>query len=326
MDKELYDKISLLAEYDFKWGGAQRMLSAISKRMNKAVYVLTDRKNPEIIWDVVPIPEIPPTEIVFSPVVDKYQLRIIEGKKHIKFCHSGTSLENFSNNQVAKTLPWLTHRERVYQFWRNKGFNIDLIHNGYIPYDKTQIENTPVKKDQGVFISRIHPSKCPELAIKAFQNSKVPLYIAGSHEFRNYVESLKKDVGKKIIFVPPDEGTGLSLKIRDDILRESKILVHCSLGGMHDYLEYSILDGLSFNCIPLCITPEPEQFSIVEKKRIGKVTRTTKEAAELIPEILDNYETYLKNAREFMESFLSNQNKLWARWESKLEEICSKLV
>lgn len=326
MNKEIYEQISLFAEYDFQLGGAQRMLSAISKRMKKPIYVLANKQNPNKIWDITPISEVPPTKIVFSPVVDKYDLMTIPEKKHIKFCHSQDSLENFINNQNAKKLTWLTHRKRVYQFWSNKGFNMHLIPKGYIPYDKIKLESTALKRDQGIFISRIHPSKCPTLAIQSFQNSQVPLYIAGNYEFEKYVASLKENVGKDIFFVPPEEGKAVSLKTRDNLLKKSKILVHGSSGGMHDYLEYSILDGLIFNCIPLCITSQPEQFSIVEKKRFGKIVRTVKEAKESIPEILDNYEVYLENAQKFMKSFLYNQNDLWLRWESKLEDICFNLI
>jgi len=326
MDKTIYDNISLLAEYDFQIGGAQRMLSVVAKRMNKPVYVLANRKNPSKIWDVTPILEIPPTKIVFSLVVDSYKLQIIPKKKQIKFCHSGTSLENFVDNPMAKDIPWLTHRERVYKFWKRKGFNIDLIPKGYIPYDKTLIEDTPAKNDQGVFTSRICSAKSPELAIKLFQNLGIPLYFAGNCEFRDYVESLNKNVSENIIFVQPDEGTGVRLETRDEILRKSKILVHCSFGGMHDYLEYSILDGLIFNCVPLCITSEPEQFLIVEEKRIGKVVKNVEEAKKALFYLLNNYESYVKRSQEFINLFIKDQGVLWQRWESKLEEVCSKLI
>ncbi len=326
MGKKIYDKISLLAEYDFQFGGSQRLLSIIAKRMNKPIYVLTNNKKPHKIWDTYPIPEIPPTTIIFSPVIDRYKLQIIPGKKQIKFCHSGTSLENFVGNRDAKNISWLTHRKRVYEFWKNKGFNIDLIPKGYIPYDKTQIESTYIKKDQGAFISRICPSKCPDLAIQSFKNTGIPLYIAGSHELEDYVTSLKRNDGADVVFVSPDDGVGIKLETRDNILRESKILVHCSSGGMHDYLEYSILDGLIFNCIPLCVTPEPEQFSVVEEKNFGKVVKNVEEARKALPELLDNYEVYLKRAQDFMNSFIANQDELWLRWESKLEEVCLRRI
>ncbi|HOT85710.1 MAG TPA: hypothetical protein PLA55_01165 [Candidatus Pacearchaeota archaeon] len=326
MDKQFYEEISLLAEYDCQFGGAQRMLSTISRRMKKPVYILNSKKNPARIWDITPIPEIPPTKIVFSPVVDRYNLQILNQKKHIKFCHSGTSLENFAEHPFARGLQWLTHRERVYHFWKSRGFNIDLVPKGYIPYDMDSIEVNLKKKDQGIFISRIHHSKRPDWAISSFQNAGIPLFIAGSHELRDYVNLLKKDVGQDVTFIPPDEGEGVNLNTRDDILRESKILVHCSSGGLHDYLEYSILDGLRFNCIPLCITPQVDQFSIIEERNIGKVIKSADEATEVIADIISNYDFYQRNAQKFMTSFINNQSELWSRWESKLEELCSKLV
>jgi len=324
MNKEIYESISLLAEYDFPIGGAQRMLSIISKRMNKPVYVLTKNKIIEPIWDINPIPEIPNTSIIFSLVVDKFKLQCFPGKKQIKFCHSGNSLENLVKNKKAKEINWLTHRKRVYGFWKNKGFNIELIEKGYIPYDKGEIEKTQNKKDQGVFISRICPDKAPDLAIDTFGN--IPLYIVGSHEFKDYISFLKKSInGKNITFVPPDNGVTVSLETRDNLLKESKILVHCSLGGLHDYLEYSILDGLIFNCIPLCITPDPKQFSVIEKNGMGKVVKTVEEAKMWLPQMLENYPYYVYNSQKFMNQFLKNQDNLWLRWESKLEDICLRL-
>lgn len=118
---------------------------------------------------------------------------------------------------------------------------------------------------------------------------------------------------------------GISLRVRDELLKKSKILVHCSSGGMHDYLEYSILDGLIFNCIPLCITSEPSQFSVIEEKGFGKVVRNISEARNALKDMLLNYGSYLEKAQKFMGNFLENQDTLWKRWESKLEEVCSKL-
>lgn len=325
MNPEVYDNLSLLAEYDFPIGGAQRMLATIAKRMNKPIHIITSSTSPKMVWYTPTIPEIPKTDIIFSPVVDRYKLQIIPGKKQIKFCHSGTSLENFLDNPTARGIHWLTHRRRAYEFWRDKGFNIDLIEKGYVPYDKSQLELTPTKKDQGVFISRICPSKHPDWAMQSFQSTGIPLYLVGSHELGDYVLLLKANRGTDVLFVAPDEGTEVSLDVRDRILRESKILVHCSSGGMHDYLEYSILDGLIFNCVPLCITPDVGQFSIVEERNFGKVVKSVEEAKMILPELLDNYGFYLQNAQHFMRSFLGNQEELWSRWVSKLEDACLKI-
>jgi len=328
MNPEIYKDISLMAEYNFSIGGAQRMLSAVSKKIRKPIYVLNDSQGPiQPIWDVDPIPGVPDAPIIISLVVDKYSFRTFSGKKQIKFCHSGESLENFLGNEQAKITKWLTHRGRVYNFWKERGFNIDLIPRGYIPYDKERLEITPIKRDQGVFISRVCPSKGPELAIQTFDNLAIPLYIAGSNELRDYISSLKKSIkGSNIAFIPPDEGSGMSLKLRDDLLRESKVLVHCSLGGMHDYLEYSILDGMIFNCVPLCITPEVEQFSVVEEKCFGRVVRNPTEAVEALEDILSNYGHYSLKVRDFMGEFLKDQEALWERWKVKIEEACLKLT
>ena len=149
---------------------------------------------------------------------------------------------------------------------------------------------------------------------------------SNSIEFEDYVSELKRNSDSKYItFIPPDEEIGVSLKVRDELLKKSKVLVHCSRGGLHDYLEYSILDGLVFNCIPLCITSDPSQFSIVEQKRIGRVVENISEAKSALIDVLMNYESYLVNAQEFMRDFLKKQDALWLRWESTLEKICLRL-
>lgn len=315
-----------MAEYDFTFGGAQRLLSIIAKRMSKPIYVLSEHAQRMPVWDIEPIRGIPETDIIFSPVVDKYEFQIIPAKHQIKFCHSGLSLKNFINNADAKKTKWLTHRHRVCQFWKQQGFDIDLIPDGYIPYDGKKLEITNSKQDQGVFISRICPEKGPEHAIAAFEKAGIPLIIAGNNEFNDYVSQTSRLAkSRQTRFIPPDAGTGVSLKTRDEFLRASKIVVHCSSGGMHDYLEYSLLDGLLFNCIPLCITSEPEQFAIISENGFGEVVTNHDEAAQRLPKIIAEYELYLKKAQAFMLDFLKNQDRLWDRWESKLEEICSRM-
>src|SRR3989344_2983833 len=301
MNPIVYDNLALMAEYEFRFGGSQRLLSAVSKRLKKEVYIIGNNKNPDPIWDIKPIYGIPEEPIIFSIVVDKYKLRTFYRKEHIKFCHSGTSLENFVDNIQAKEINWLTHRKRVYDFWNLKGFNIDLIRNGYIVYDKLKLEETPSKRDQGIFISRICPDKCPDIAIDVFQNTGIPLYLAGNNELVEYVSFLKDEPkGEDIIFVPPNINLEIDLITRDRLLAESKVLVHCSNGGIHDYLEYSILDGLIFNCIPLCITKDIDQFSIINEKCFGRVVNNIEEAENALKDIIDNYEYYVIQSRIFM--------------------------
>lgn len=113
---------------------------------------------------------------------------------------------------------------------------------------------------------------------------------------------------------------GVSEKEKRKLLEKAKILIHCSEGGLRDYFEYSILDGLSYGCIPLCITSDKKQFEIIEKEQIGKVSLNLDEAKKNLEIILENYDFYLNNLYSFMEKFISEQDKLWERWESSLEK------
>jgi len=322
MKKEIYKDLALIAEYNFPFGGAQRMLSIIAKRMGKPIYLPTKEKIIYPVWDIIPINELPKEKIIFSPVVDKYNFQILKNKNQIKFAHSKTSLENFIQIEEAKKIPWLTHRERAYKYWKSQNFNIHLIPRGYIPFDKTKIEYTPNKEDSSVFISRICEDKSPDLAAIVSQKSGIPLSIVGSWEFKEYVRSLiKKYSSNTINFIEPDEKFGISSDKRDSFLKKSKVLIHCSKGNYHDYLEYSILDGLTYNCIPLCITPDKYQFSVIEKKGMGIVVNNIEDANKGIKKIIENYNFYLANAQEYMKHFFENQDNLWKRWEAAIEEI-----
>ena len=107
MKKYALKDVALIAEYNFTLGGAQRMLAAISKRMKKPIYMPFSKDKPLLVWDIKPLVKIPKEPVWFSGVVDRYTFREFPGKKHIKFCHSGTSLENFEKNKRAKEIPWI---------------------------------------------------------------------------------------------------------------------------------------------------------------------------------------------------------------------------
>ncbi len=320
LSKEVYDNLSIYAEYDSQLGGAQRMTSIISKKLNKPVYLNEKKFDNSLIWDISPIEGVPPTKIVFIPIVDKYQFQELRNRNQIKFCHSGNSLKNFIENPKAKITPWLTHRERVNDYYKSRGFNINLIEGGYIPFD-LRLKKNLIKKDFSLFISRIVEDKKPKLAIDFAKKTEFPLIIAGSWEFQDYVSKLKENEGENIKFIPPDSGLGISEKEKRKLLEEARILIHCSDGGLRDYFEYSILDGLSYGCIPLCITSDKKQFEIIEKEKIGKVSSNLYEAKKNLNIILENYELYLKNVYSFMEKFIEDQDKLWQRWESSLEKV-----
>lgn len=322
MKKEIYDNLALMVEYEFTLGGSQRMLSTIAKRMEKPVYVLSSNKNPRPVWDIKPKNDFSKEKIVFSPVVDRYKFQKLKGKNQIKFAHSGTSLENFVDNIDAKKTPWLTHRKRAYEYWNDKGFNIHLIPRGYIPFDKKELQINQFKENTSAFISRICPEKLPEMAAEISNSTDIPLYIAGSWEFRDYVEKIKeKNESENVRFVKPDRGIGVSLDLQDNILKKSKVLIHGSNGFFHDYLEYSILDGLVYGCVPLCITPDKKQFSVIEDKNMGRVVKNKGEAKEALKDLISNYDFYLENSKNYMKNFLNNQESLWKRWESSIENI-----
>ncbi len=55
MKESIYNELALMAEYNFTYGGAQRMLSILSKKLNKPIYVNTKDKNILPVWDILPI-------------------------------------------------------------------------------------------------------------------------------------------------------------------------------------------------------------------------------------------------------------------------------
>jgi len=204
MKKYNLKDMALVAEYNFTLGGAQRMLAIISKRIKKPIYLPFSKGKPMPVWNVKPIVKIPKEPIWFSGVVDRYMFREFSGIKHIKFCHSGTSLENFEKNKNAKDVIWITHRKRAKEYWKKKGFNIELIPKGYIPYDKTELKVNPNKEDFAIFISRIWEGKIPNVAARICEKSKVPLKIAGSWEFKEYANKLMKTYSSNFVkFVKP---------------------------------------------------------------------------------------------------------------------------
>jgi len=317
--------IALVAEYNFTLGGAQRMLSIISKKMKKPIYLPFFKGKPLPVWGIKPSVKIPKEPIWFSGVVDRYDFKKFPEKKHIKFCHSGTSLENFGRDKKDKDVVWLTHRKRAKQFWKKKGFNIELIPKGYIPYDKKMMKIIPDKDDSAVFISRIWEGKMPDVAARVCERAKIPLKIAGSWEFKKYANELMKTYSSNFVkFVKPKKSMGISEQLKEKLLSKAKILIHTSKGGLHDYLEYSILDGLTYGCIPLCITKDLKQFSVIEEKKMGIIVSSEKKGVEAVKRILDNYDYYLKNSKIFMDNFFKSQDTLWKRWEKTLLRVSNK--
>lgn len=314
--------IALVVEYNFTLGGAQRMLAEVSRRMKKPIYLPFSEGKPLPVWNVKPIKKIPKELIWFSGVVDRYAFRKFPEKKHIKFCHSGTSLENFGKNKKEKDVMWITHRKRARDYWKKKGFDIELIPKGYIPYDKKKLRINTNKEDTVVFISRICEEKMPDVAARICEEAKVPLTIAGSWEFKEYAYKLCKEYQSDFVkFVKPLNGISISEEKKEKLLSKAKILIHYSKGGLHDYLEYSILDGLTSGCIPLCITSDPKQFSVIKKEKIGIVVSNEKEGAKAVRKLLKNYDHYLENSKRFMNNFFKSQDALWKRWEETLIRI-----
>ena len=317
----LLNKIAISAECSCRYGGAQRLTANYAKCTNKDVYQLDKNWTFTKIWDRKVINQIPNEEIIFSIVVNKHNLQLYKNKKHIKFLHSFNSFPFTTKSSKILEFPWITHRNRTYEKLMDMGLNAYLIDDGYILYDDNFTEySLEQKENQACFVSRIEEDKKPEWAALAAKKAQIPVIFAGAQRFsKDYINLKKRFPNFQIYKAELDRGISEDIKV--SILKKSKILLHCSKGNLRDYLEYAILDGMLYGSIPICITPDKEQFKIIEELELGFVTSSPLEASKKIKEVLKNYDYYYKNTKEFMGVFLKKQEKILKNWNATIERI-----
>lgn len=314
-----FSQLALAIEYPWRYGGSQRLASILAKKLKKRLYLISEGKHKKITlcWDIRPLRKIPKEKIIFSIVVNKYFPVLIPGKCHIKFLHSAGTIEFLKNCNSIKDFYWITHRKRVYEYGKELGLRVYIIPDGYILYDKQSLPKIDIenKKDIGISVSRIDSLEKIRVLAQISKSTKLPVYIIGSpsnKEYSHHINNLPRTVsffGK------------ISEKQKSKLLKECKILIHYSKGKLRDYLEYSILDGMLYGCIPVCISPDPKQFNILEEKNIGKNVSNLADVKKAIEEILSNYSFYYKNVRKFMEKFIKKQPLMFKRWKKTLEII-----
>ena len=131
-------------------------------------------------------------------------------------------------------------------------------------------------------ISRIERDNRIEIPIDVANRCSMKLSIVGTNKDHRYLEGLKKISGPNIEFLG---------EIREpnkiSVLKRAKILLHATDGKFRDYLDYSILDGMAYGCVPLCITPDAKQFEEISTRGLGMVVNTSLEAISAVHEILD---------------------------------------
>ena len=312
------NNLALAVEDNSEYGGAQRLAAILSKQFKSPLYCISKAKNGKMCWDTKLYNLIPKEPVVFSITVDRYNEPIVLKSKHqIKFMHSMGTIE-FKENQkpILKKFVWITHRKRVYNQAKKMGFKVYFIKNGYIPYDYKTNPDIDFKKKKNVLlsISRISKEKGIKKAIKLSRYVSYPITIVGYNKDSEYFKKMK-DLASTF-------GINIFGKITEEqkikLLERSKILINTTSGGYRDYLEYSILDGMLYGCIPLCITNDVKQFNIINEKKLGIVVSDMLSARRAVDEILKNYDIYYKNCKLFMEDFIKNQPKIINSYKTTL--------
>ena len=190
----MLEKISFAVEYEWQYGGAQRLASILSKHYKKPLYFIGKGKCKLPVWDVNVINKKPKEPIVFSIVVDKYNVIKLKGKICVKFMHSAGTIENLLNNPKIKEVVWVTHRKRVFKYGKKLGLRMYLVKNGYIPYDKHILPRISLKQKRNVscIISRISMDKRINELLVIAQKANLPLIICGSVDksFGKYLQSI----------------------------------------------------------------------------------------------------------------------------------------
>lgn len=316
--------VALVAEYPWRYGGSQRLLDILARAWGKPIHLLPPAQ-PSLVWNTTPTVGIPDEPVLLSIVVDGFQPRLVPGKKHIKFCHSRSTINRYWDHPRLNDVEFLTHRPRVRDHYRRRGLSISCVPDGYIPYDCIRPVEPAVKAEVSCCItSRLSPDKVPLALVAALNELPYVTYLVGSQEDRTYANDVRATVGRsrRVTVVEPDErGGGISEALQADYLRRSKVLLHHAIDGLKDQLEYSILDGLVAGAVPVCVTPDPAQFDLIEAQRIGRVVADLERLPGAIEDALSGYEAYRGAAVGFMADFASDQPAMLQRWRRTVETL-----
>lgn len=311
------DDVALIAEYEWRFGGAQRLLSIMSEYWGKPIFLSKQKKSEDgLIWSSKYLEGLPSNDVYFSIVVDKYELQTFKDKLNIKFCHSLGTIENHLDNLNLNKIDFVTHRQRVFEEYKKKNINISYISDGYIPYDKIDSCIDFKKNSKGLIsISRLCPDRMPLELVKKISELQVQTVLIGSSEDKEYIEKIRKKIkNQPIQIIAPDELGGVSEKLKDYYLLNSPVMLHYSKGGSRDYLEYAILDGFIFGTVPICITGDKSQFNFINQNKLGLVIDLNSDIKSAYDEIMSQRENYVRRIDAFIKTFLKNQNELKERW------------
>lgn len=313
------DDLALVAEYDWRFGGSQRLLSIVSDLLEKPIFLICDTPSPTgIIWNKRALVRIPEEPIILSIVVDTRKLNLYDGKQHIKFCHSRNTISQYSEDERLRNIQLVTHRDRVYEFYKLQGLHISLIKNGYILYDQKHVERNLDNKNPELIsiVSRVSSDKLPIAFLEQLALLDNPINILGSIEDIAYSREVMEliDRSDNITFIEPDLQEGFSEEKKIEYLKKSSYLLHFSTGGMRDYLEYSLLDGMITGNIPICISNDPQQFSLLEQRNLGASLADLHDLSHVLESLKQHRPELIENIYGFMEHFISDQPEMEKRW------------
>lgn len=321
--------VALVAEYPWRYGGSQRLLHILARAWDKPIYLLPPGR-PSIIWNTPTTIAVPDEPVLLSIVVDGFEPRVIPGKKHIKFCHSRSTISRYWQHPQLEAVKFVSHRERVRDYYHQRGLSITYIPDGYIPYDGIPSAKLADEPEAACCItSRISSDKVPLALVAALGDLPHTTYLAGSQEDVKHASDVRRAISQlpRVNMVEPDQRDGAISEPRQaEYLRRSKVLIHHVSDGLRDHLEYSILDALVAGAVPVCITPDPEQFDLIEVQRIGRVVVDLESLPAAINDALRNYERYRAAAAGFMADFESDQPAMLLRWQQALGTLVNTMM
>lgn len=321
--------VALVAEYPWRYGGSQRLLHILARAWDKPIHLLPPAA-PSIVWNTPTTIAVPDEPVLLSIVVDGRQPRLVPGKKHIKFCHSQSTISRYWDHPRLKAVEFLTHRPRVRDFYRQRGLSIACIPDGYIPYDDTRpVEPAGEAEVACCITSRVSPDKVPLELVAALSELPYKSYLVGSQEDTEHASDVRATIGQsqQVILLEPDQRDGgISEPVQKAYLRGSKVLVHYATGGLKDHLEYSILDALASGAVPVCVTSDPAQFNLLEAARIGRVVADLESLHGAIDHAMSDYEAYRAATVGFMARFASDQPAMLQRWQRTVETLVEDMM
>lgn len=308
--------VALVAEYPWRYGGSQRLLHVLARAWDKPIYLLPPAEPGSIVWNTPTTIAVPDEPVLLSIVVDGFQPRLVPGKKHIKFCHSRSTIDRYWRDSRLEAVEFLTHRPRVRDHYRRLGLSMTCIPDGYIPYDGVHSAERADEQETACCVtSRLSPDKVPLAFVAALRELPYTTYLVGSQEDQEHasaVRTMTNGLSRVAVIEPDQHGGGIS--VQATYLRRSKILVHYATGGFKDHLEYGILDALVAGVVPVCVTPDPAQFDVIESERLGRVVTGVEQLPAAVDDALRNHEAHRAAAADFMAGFTSGQPSMLRRW------------